>query len=100
MKFRLFIQSPRRMRMMRLTTRLPKHAALRALLRPPFEAGYSRLIGSIHFPSDNIQGLATGERIAREVMANAFQPVPEPSSIVLLGTAIISTVGLLVIRSS
>jgi hypothetical protein len=65
-----------------------------------FEAGDSRLIGGIHFPSDNIQGLATGERIAREVAANAFQLVPEPSSIVLLGTAIISIAGLLVIRSS
>jgi membrane-associated phospholipid phosphatase len=65
-----------------------------------FEAGGSRLIGGIHFPSDNVQGLATGERIAREVAANAFQPVPEPSSIALLGTAIISIVGLLVIRSS
>ena len=65
-----------------------------------FEAGDSRLIGGIHFPSDNVQGLVTGERIAREVVANAFQPVPEPSSIALLGTAIISIVGLLVIRSS
>ena len=37
-----------------------------------FEAGGSRLIGGIHFPSDNIQGLAAGERIAREVVGKRF----------------------------
>lgn len=39
------------------------------------EAGDSRVLGGIHFPSDNIEGLITGEKIANEVAENAFQPV-------------------------
>jgi hypothetical protein len=58
------------------------------------EAGDSRIVGGIHFPSDNIQGLATGEMIANQVAANAFEPVPEPSSMALLATAVIALVGL------
>jgi hypothetical protein len=58
------------------------------------EAGDSRIVGGIHFPSDNVQGVATGERIAHEVAANAFDPVPEPSSIAVLGTAMMALVGL------
>jgi membrane-associated phospholipid phosphatase len=55
------------------------------------EAGDSRVVGGIHFPSDNIQGLVTGEMIARQVAANAFDPVPEPSSIAVLATAIMAS---------
>jgi membrane-associated phospholipid phosphatase len=58
------------------------------------EAGDSRIIGGIHFPSDNIQGLITGEKIANEVIANAFTPVPEPSSMAALATGVIVLVGL------
>jgi membrane-associated phospholipid phosphatase len=40
------------------------------------EAGDSRIIGGIHFPFDNSEGLATGEAIADQVVANAFAAVP------------------------
>ncbi len=49
------------------------------------EAGYSRVVGGIHFPTDNIQGLATGAAIGNAVFA---AEVPEPSSIALLGAAL------------
>jgi hypothetical protein len=58
------------------------------------EAGDSRLIGGIHFPSDNIQGLITGEEIANEVTVNAFTAVPEPSSMAVLITGTIVLIGL------
>src|SRR3984893_13381430 len=58
------------------------------------EAGDSRLLGGIHFPSDNIEGLITGEKISDEVAANAFDPVPEPSSIALLATGTMVVSGL------
>jgi membrane-associated phospholipid phosphatase len=58
------------------------------------EAGDSRLIGGIHFPSDNIQGLITGEKIADEVIANAFTAVPEPSSMAAFATGAIVLAGL------
>lgn len=51
------------------------------------EAGDSRLIGGIHFPSDNVQGLLTGARIGGQVFANAFTPVPEPPSMAVLAIA-------------
>jgi PEP-CTERM motif len=53
------------------------------------EAGNSRLIGGIHFPSDNIQGLLTGEMIGDEVAANAFTPVPEPPSLAAFAAGLI-----------
>jgi len=42
------------------------------------EAGDSRILGGIHFPLDNVQGAATGEKIARQVTSNAFGSVPKP----------------------
>jgi PAP2 superfamily len=53
------------------------------------EAGDSRIIGGTHFPSDNLQGRLTGERIAAQVAANAFDPVSEPSSMALLATPVL-----------
>jgi hypothetical protein len=58
------------------------------------EAGDSRLIGGIHFPSDNVEGLITGEKIADLVIANAFTPVAEPSSIAVLAAGILLLFGL------
>jgi hypothetical protein len=57
------------------------------------EAGISRIVGGIHFPSDNIQGLATGEMIADQVVANDFAAVPEPSSMAVLATGVLVVVG-------
>jgi hypothetical protein len=58
------------------------------------EAGDSRLIGGIHFPADNVEGLITGENIGDEVMANAFTAVPEPSSVAVLGYRAVFLMGL------
>lgn len=51
------------------------------------EAGESRIMGGIHFSFDNIAGLAVGKQIADYDFANAFTSVPEPGSLLLLGTA-------------
>jgi hypothetical protein len=56
------------------------------------EAGDSRLIGGIHFPSDNVEGLITGEKIANQVIADAFTPVSEPSSVTVLAAGILLVV--------
>ena len=64
------------------------------------EAGYSRIVGGIHFPSDNIEGLAAGKLIAGEVIANAFDPVPEPSSMAVLATVVTALAGLARRRAS
>jgi membrane-associated phospholipid phosphatase len=58
------------------------------------EAGDSRLMGGIHFPTDNIEGLITGEKIGNEVMANAFNAVAEPSSVPALAAAAAFLIGL------
>ncbi len=58
------------------------------------EAGDSRIIGGIHFPTDNIQGLITGEKIGNDVMANVFSAVPEPSSMAALATGAVFLIGL------
>jgi len=50
------------------------------------EAGESRILGGIHFAFDNAQGLAVGQAIGNYDFANAFTPVPEPSSMLLLAT--------------
>ena len=42
------------------------------------EAGDSRILGGIHFPLDNFQGAATGEKTAHQVTSNAFGSVPKP----------------------
>ena len=64
------------------------------------EAGDSRIIGGIYFPFDNSEGLATGEAIADQVVANAFAAVPEPSSMAVLATAVMVLVGICRRRTS
>jgi len=54
-----------------------------------YEAGASRVVGGIHFESDNIEGLAAGVAVANEVVANDFN-VPEPDSIGLILTGIVT----------
>jgi hypothetical protein len=58
------------------------------------EAGDSRIIGGIHFPTDNVEGLITGEKIGNEVMANAFNAVPEPSSVAALAAGAVFLIAL------
>ena len=65
-----------------------------SLIDAAHEAGESRLINGIHFPSDNIEGLITGEKIADQVTANAFTPVAEPSAIAVLAAGITLFFGL------
>lgn len=57
------------------------------------EAGDSRLIGGIHFPTDNVQGLITGEKIGNEIMASALTAVPEPSSAAALAAGAVFLIG-------
>lgn len=52
------------------------------------------LLGGIHFPSDNIQGLIIGAKIADQVMADHFALVPEPASIAVLASGVIALLGL------
>ena len=47
------------------------------------EAGMSRIYGGIHWMSDNIDGAILGENVAGYISTNFFQPVPEPSSVLL-----------------
>ncbi|MCA1962333.1 MAG: phosphatase PAP2 family protein [Prosthecobacter sp.] len=54
------------------------------------EAGMSRIYGGIHFMSDNVDGAILGENVADNVYSLFFQPVPEPSSLLLLGFAFMS----------
>ncbi len=52
------------------------------------EAGESRILGGIHFAFDNTAGLVVGAEIANFDFANAFTAVPEPGTMLLLGSAI------------
>ena len=52
------------------------------------------LLGGIHFPSGNIQGLIIGAKIADQVMADHFALVPEPASIAVLASGVIALLGL------
>ncbi|MBK8039591.1 MAG: vanadium-dependent haloperoxidase [Verrucomicrobiaceae bacterium] len=49
------------------------------------EAGMSRIYGGIHWMSDNLDGSALGAQVANYAIDNFFQPVPEPSSLLLFG---------------
>ena len=51
------------------------------------EAGESRILGGIHFAFDNTAGLVVGAEIANYDYAHAFTAVPEPGTLLLLGTA-------------
>lgn len=51
------------------------------------EAMNSRLYGGIHWRYDNEDGLAGGIALAQYVLATQLQPVPEPSTIALVGMA-------------
>jgi hypothetical protein len=51
------------------------------------EAANSRLYGGIHFRFDSEDGLEDGAALARFVFANELQPVPEPSTIILVASA-------------
>jgi hypothetical protein len=48
------------------------------------EAADSRLYGGIHFRFDNEHGLVNGTALGQFVFANELQPIPEPSTWVLL----------------
>lgn len=47
------------------------------------EAGESRILGGIHFPTDNVEGLRSGAEAADLVAADNFATVPEPASAIL-----------------
>lgn len=53
------------------------------------EAGMSRIYGGIHWMSDNIDGAILGENVAGYIATNFFQPVPEPSSVLLLSLSLL-----------
>ena len=52
------------------------------------EAGMSRIYGGIHYSFDNDHGLAAGRALGAFVFATQLQPVPEPSTLVLIAGAI------------
>ena len=58
-----------------------------------YEAGLSRVLGGIHFPTDNVEGLDAGSAIALEVAANEFT-VTEPTSAMILATGLLGLLGL------
>jgi hypothetical protein len=49
------------------------------------DAGMSRIYGGIHWQFDNTAGLASGTSVGNFVFANAFQVVPAPGALALLG---------------
>ena len=58
-----------------------------------YEAGISRVLGGIHFPTDNVVGLSTGAAVALEVAANQFS-VPEPASITFVAAGVVGLFGM------
>jgi hypothetical protein len=60
-----------------------------ALSQAANEAGMSRIYGGIHFQAGNQDGLATGRSIGDWVMGQYFQPVPEPTSGLLVAFALL-----------
>jgi hypothetical protein len=52
------------------------------------EAGMSRIYGGIHFEFDNLSGQQLGQSVATNVVNNFLTPVPEPSSLLLVGLVI------------
>jgi membrane-associated phospholipid phosphatase len=51
------------------------------------EAGMSRIYGGIHFMSDNVDGANLGANVGTNVYENFMQPVPEPTSALLVAVA-------------
>lgn len=51
------------------------------------EAMNSRMYGGIHWRFDNEDGLVSGTALGAHVMATQLQPIPEPSTIALVGIA-------------
>ncbi len=52
------------------------------------EAGQSRIYGGIHWQYDNTAGLSSGRALAQYILDNFLRPVPEPSSLLLLGSGL------------
>ena len=57
-----------------------------------YEAGISRVLGGIHFPTDNVEGLYSGAAVAQEVVANEFT-VPEPASAMVVAVGLVGLFG-------
>jgi hypothetical protein len=55
------------------------------------EAANSRIYGGIHYRFDSEHGLENGEALGQFVFANELQPVPEPSSWLLLTTGALAS---------
>lgn len=53
------------------------------------EAGMSRIYGGIHFQFDNTYGQTLGAQVAKNVMNNSLQAVPEPASMLAIGLGIV-----------
>ena len=55
-----------------------------------FGAEYSRVVGGIHTPFAVSDALNLGNQIGATIFANDFQPVPEPTTLPLLATALLA----------
>lgn len=51
------------------------------------EAGFSRILGGIHYTDDNIAGLLTGHSIGSWAYEHYLQPIPAPGAVMLAGMA-------------
>lgn len=56
------------------------------------EAGMSRIYGGIHFQFDNTVGKTMGRNIGGYVYSNYLSSIPEPSSMLVIGTGMIAFV--------
>jgi hypothetical protein len=57
------------------------------------ENGESRIYGGIHWEFDNQEGLLAGQILKDYVFANFLQPVPLPSTVLLLGSGLLGLAG-------